>query len=446
MKTVSIVLASYDGIINNYCGVGTSVISFINAFPKIREILLKNDVNLVLHLISPALISDSLGYSDDIKMNSTKIAKESGGDLHLIVNGSNGMIPYGQMHNWQTASVTLASKALEIAQRYDENLVFCFDTPFAHAPYYISLQKAGFGVQNIKSIIVFESDVFIHEPKTPSFERIGWEASALKFAEYDESVVIANTGEFISNHLIKNYGLNKDRMTDLVQGINPDLERYKHFGEDEVKTYLTKYNIPLDKKLIFSVGRAVEYKGFDLLLDAYSKIKEDAHLVFVASPYKTEASFVEELEKMIKDKKIKCTPVFACDFQLPRYISQWKNTKIVAQLSRCEPFGLVPEEVRLWAKNTGPVILASNKDGFVEQIEDSVDGFLVDLNNTDVIAHKIDSILKLTDSETKKIKVNGIIKFNNKFDYRINMLKCFTQMIRDFDHPKFDDLKSELIK
>lgn len=444
MKNVSVILASYDGIINNYCGVGTSVISFINGFTKIREVLLKENINLVLHLVSPALISDSLGYSDEIRNNSIKIARASGGDLHLITNSSDGMIPYGQMHNWQTASVNLASKALEISQNYDENLVFCFDTPFAHAPYYINLQKAGFGVKDVKSIIVFESDVFIHEPKNPSFERIGWEASALKYAEFENSIIIANTGEFISNHLIAHYGLSRDKMVDLVQGINPDLERYKKFSDDEVKNYLVNYNIPLDKKLIFSVGRAVEYKGFDLLLEAYSKIKEDAHLVFVASPYKTEASFVEELEKIIKDKKLNCTPIFACDFQLPRYICQWHNTKIVAQLSKCEPFGLVPEEVRLWGKNTGPVILASNKDGFVEQIEDGVDGFLVNLSDTSTIASKMDEILKLNESEIQKIKQNAINKFSNNFDYRVNILKCFTQVIDGIDSTTFDELKSKL--
>lgn len=445
MKNVSVILASYDGILNNYCGVGTSVISFINGFTKIRDLLLKENINLVLHLVSPALISDSLGYSDEIRNNSIKIARASGGNLHLITNSSDGMIPYGQIHNWQTASVNLASKALEISQNYDENLVFCFDTPFAHAPYYINLQKTGFGVKNIKSIIVFESDVFIHEPKNPSFVRIGWEASALKYAEFEDSIVIANTGEFISKHLISHYGLSRNKMIDLVQGVNPDLDRYKMISKNEVKNYLTTYNIPLDKKLIFSVGRAVEYKGFDLLLDAYSKIREDAHLVFVASPYKTEASFVDELQKIIKNKNIKCTPIFACDFQLPRYICQWHNTKVVAQLSRCEPFGLVPEEVRLWARKSGPVILASNKDGFVEQIDDGINGFLVDLDDTSVIASKIDDLLKLSDDNIQKVKKNGINKFNSKFDYRVNMLKCFIQVINGHDDKLFDKLKNKLI-
>jgi hypothetical protein len=104
-----------------------------------------------------------------------------------------------------------------------------------------------------------------------------------------------------------------------------------------IKNYLINYNIPLDKKLIFSVGRAVEYKGFDLLLEVF-KNQEDASCVR-SFTLQNRSIFVEELEKIIKIK-LNCTPIFACDFQLPRYICQWHNTKIIAQLSRCEPFDL----------------------------------------------------------------------------------------------------------
>lgn len=431
MKKIAVFLISYDGIVNNYCGVGTSTRSFIRSFLRINKYFKKNGIDLSLNLVSPALISESLGYSEKIKEESFLAAKSTGGRVFFIGNGTDGMMPYGRIENWKVASDNAASLVLNEASKYDESIVFCFDTPFAKVPYNISLQKKAFRVKKIKSVLVFESDVFIHEPDNPSFERIGWEAAALKFSEYDNNTLVANTGEFISAHLTKNYGLDSDKFVDLVQGIDPELARYGQFKEDEIEKTLMKYGIPLNKKLIFSVGRAVDYKGFDILINAFSKIKEDAHLVFVASPYKTEASFVNELKKLLGKTKINYTAIFDCDFNLPKYICQWKNTKIVAQLSRREPFGLVPEEVRVWSRRHGPVPLASNKDGFLEQIEDGNDGFLVDIEDDQVVADKIDSILRMKKSQLTKIVANGKEKFNKNFDYRVNMFKCFSQLIGD---------------
>jgi hypothetical protein len=86
---------------------------------------------LVLHLVSPALISDWLGYSDEIRNNSIKIARASGGDLHLISNSSDGMIPYGQMYNWQTASVNL-TKRLWKFHKITMKTCFLFWSPRIH--------------------------------------------------------------------------------------------------------------------------------------------------------------------------------------------------------------------------------------------------------------------------------------------------------------------------
>lgn len=444
MKNIAVYLISYDGIVNNYCGLGTSTRSFIKSFMYVHDFMKKSDIDLSLHLVTQALLPESLGYSENIKNESMRVTRETGGEVHFIGNASDGMIPYGRLDNWKAASENAATVVLNQAKNFDESIVFCFDTPYARVPYNISMQKKAYGVDNITSVIVLESDVFIHEPENPSIERIAWEASSLKQAEFDDSIIIANTGKFITNHLVKHYGLDASKFVDLVQGVDPSLSRYDDIPREKVMEVLKQYGIPLDKKLIFSVGRAVDYKGFDLLIEAASKLKEEAHLVFVASPYKTEATFVDELKRLLEETKLECTAIFDCDFKLPSYICQWENTKLVVQLSRREPFGLVPEEVRVWSKDSYPMVLVSNKDGFVEQITDGVDGFLVNLDDTKVIAEKMDSILRLSDDEAAEIVAKGKNKFEENFDYRKNLYGCFKQLLKDENPPSMDEFTNWL--
>lgn len=430
MKNVAIIYSSYDGIVNSYCGVGTATRTFIKSFPQVRDFLSKFDLKLSLHLITPALVPESLGYNEKIYKESSNITKGSGGDIHFVTNGSNGMIPYGDSRNWLAVSHTTASKVLEISRNYDKVIFFAVDTPFAQAPYFVELQKEGFGVKNIISVLVLHSDVLIHQPDDPPIDRLGWEASAIKNACLSENVKIAITSKFVYKHLEKNYGVPKKCFVEMQTGICPESERYKFSSQEEIINGLKKYKIPLDKNLIFSVGRAEEYKGFDILIKAIAKINMPAHLVFIASPYKTENSIVPKLQALLKTSNISTTPIFNLDFNLPRLICQWEKTRLVAQLSRREPFGLVPEEVRIWAQKTGPVVLASKRDGFIEQITDGVDGFLVDIDDTKTVTKKIDEILSRSEPELSKIRRKGLERALRNYDFRLSLFRCLKTLVK----------------
>lgn len=431
MKKIAVILATYDGIVNSYCGIGTSCRSFVSSFPTIKDYLESQDIELSLHLITPALVKESLGYSEDIKKESARIAKMCGGSVHYILNDTDGMVPYGSIGNWKVASSSAASMVTDIAESYDETIAFFVDTPFMHAPLLIEKQSGAISNNKITSILFLESDVLIHEPQNPNQERLEWESLSINTLAKSKNTKFADIGTFMTNHLKSVYNLKDESFVPLALGINPKQDRFKEYTEAEIKEVLTKYSIPLDKDIVFSVGRAVDYKGFDILIKAFSQIKSDAHLVFVASPYKTEMSCVNELSKLIKETKISCTPVFDCDFYLPSVICQWKKTKIVAQLARYEPFGLVPEEARIWAKKTGPVVLASRRDGFIEQISDGVDGFLTDIEDDKLVAEKIDQILRL-DSETfENVRKLGFKTFQEKYDFRVSLFKCLSSVTQN---------------
>lgn len=430
MTKIAIIYITYDGIVNSMCGVGVISRTFIECFPEVREFFSHHDLDLSLHLITPALNRSALGYSDEITNRSFEIAKKTGGGVHRIVNGTNGSEQFGGVSNWHIVSSSAASKALEISQDYDRAIVYCLDTPFMHVPYFIDLQKNAYEKQDIVSVLTLHSDVLSHHPENIDMERLAWEASAIKYCSIKESIKIAATSRFLINHLARQYLIPDDKIIPLQSGLHVNGDRYRQNDDSEIVRVLKEYNIPLEKDLVFSVGRAVSYKGFEILIKAFSQIKtENAHLVFIASPYLYAPSNINEIERLLSEYKISATPILNLDFKLPRYICQWKKTKIVAQLSIHEPFGLVPEEVRLWGQKQGPIVLTSKREGFIEQINDGYDGFFTDIDDTKEVASKIDYLLGLDDQAKQVLRTNGLQKVLKDYDYRLSIFKSISKLL-----------------
>ncbi|MBN1618652.1 glycosyltransferase [Candidatus Dojkabacteria bacterium] len=443
MKKIAIVYATYDGVVNSMCGVGVISRAFISCFEDVRRFFLKKNIDLALHLITPKLVPAALGYSQDILNESQKVTARTKGDIHYIINGTNGIEQFGNVDNWSIFSAAAANTTLEIAQRYDETLVYCVDPPYMYTSHYIDLQKGAYQNEKITSVLVLHSDVLCHHPEEPDMRRLAWEASSIKYACLKDSIRFARTSEYLMRHLSENYGIQQEKIISLQSGIDMNNKRYKPVQREEIVRKLKEYNIPLNKDLVFSVGRAVTYKGFDLLIQACGRLRKPAHLVFVAAPAQFPPANVYELQKLIKKYKVDCTPIFHLEFDLPSKICQWENTKIVAQLSRHEPFGLLPEEVRLWAKQKGPVILTSDVEGYVEQIEDGEDGFKVDIGNIATISEKIDYILSLPNDTITDIKKKGLARLLRDYDYRISIFKSILELLEIKDL-KVQDFKNSL--
>lgn len=430
MKKIALVYITYDGIINTMCGVGIISRAFIDCFEEVRAYFYKFNIDISLHLITQALTNEALGYDREILNNSLRVTSKCNGGVHYILNGSNGNEQFGSVENWNLASCTAASKSLEISCNYDETIVIAVDTPFMYTPYYIDLQKKAYPNSNIKSILALHSDVLSHHPEEPDMSRLAWEASSIKYACIRNEIKIAKTSKFLTEHLVNHYAINEEKFINIQSGIDFNSLRYKHWKVRDIENKLKSYNIPLNKNIIFSVGRAVSYKGFDVLIKAFANLKKrDTHLVFIASPYKTAPSNVEELKSLLKEYKINCTAIFNLDLELPQAICQWKKTKIVAQLSRHEPFGLVPEEVRLWSSSGGAVILTSFCEGYIEQISDEIDGFTVDINDLENVSNKMKMILSLSESEINKIRRAGLKRVMDEYDYRVSMFKLFSDIL-----------------
>ncbi len=414
-KSIAIVYATYDGAVNSTCGVGVLSQYFIGSMPSIIKKLNTPHVDYTFHVIAVDLASSAHGYSSEIATTTKEVCQSLGGKLWFVSNGTNGNENYGSPANWQEASRNAAECLEQLARQYDHVLTYLVDTPFLHTPYLC-------GANNVTSILVPHSDVYSHFPDNVPKDRQAWEADAFTGIAFTDKLYLASTSQFLTDTLQHAYNIPKKKIVNLQTGINIADKKFDVIAPSRIKEALMQRGIPLNKKLIFSVARAVPYKGFETLIEAFSILnqrRDDIHLVFIASPFRNSPSNVGQLKQMIKSYGLEeaCTAIFDLDMDLPKYICQWRNTKIVAQLSYREPFGLVPEEVRMWGRMAGPLVLASEVDGFVEQIDDNVDGYVVVPKNAEIAADKIDVILNLSPLQIDNVRRAGYKRCIDKYDY-----------------------------
>lgn len=168
-----------------------------------------------------------------------------------------------------------------------------------------------------------------------------------------------------------------------------DLNNYKeHF--DRIRKIIYIYNpitlnidpsANIENKNIIAMGRLEREKGFDLLIDSWSKLEKNF-------PNWTlnifgEGSLKRELKKQIKSYNLK-------NIHLKGYVEdvdiEFLNSSIFALSSRFEGFGLVLTEAQ--AKGL-PCVAFNCKEGPAEIIDDGVNGFLVEPLNTEMFAQKL---------------------------------------------------------
>lgn len=137
----------------------------------------------------------------------------------------------------------------------------------------------------------------------------------------------------------------------------------------------------MESKTIIAIGRLAEQKGFDLLIESWSKLEKefpDWELNIFG-----EGSLRKALEKQIQSYKLKQIYLRGyakdVDFEL-------LNSSIFVLPSRYEGFVLVLMEAQ--AKGL-PCVAFNCKEGPAEIIDDGVNGFLVEPSNTEKFAQKL---------------------------------------------------------
>jgi glycosyltransferase involved in cell wall biosynthesis len=192
--------------------------------------------------------------------------------------------------------------------------------------------------------------------------------------------------------------------------------------EDEtaVRTTLQAYGVPLDADLILAFGRAAPLKGFEQLIPALAPLRERIHFVLISVPSLEDDPQQRAYDELLRHHRMRANHIKQFSRDLPRALCQWPRTKIVVIPSRHETFSNIPLEVALWAREKGPVVVASAAGGFVDQIEPGITGFFIDISSREDITQTLRQVLDLSPESHVAIRQRAYQRVVRLYDFKQN--------------------------
>lgn len=405
-------LCAHDGIISHYTGVGTIVDRYIQTF---SYILSKNaNIEYQLNLITPEYNNDSFGYSGIYDKTHRQIKNSK---IIQISNGSNGKVNYGDIIAWKELCKNTKKYIDNIDfNEFDLILTIGNDTPFAclnnilkNAPnhYKIWIPHSTGKIHKVDSAIKNSEEMLDL--------RVKWEYKAIEYINSDNNSYLAGTSQYISRHLIEEYNLAPNK---LISFINGELLSKNTFYEETEEMKRLFAEIEKEENIILSFGRAEEYKNLEACM--YLGDKLNIKPVVIAQPYYDGQPIIKEYNRISQQTNTKL--FLNVPFDFPFYIlNHFKNNMIMLIPSKKEIFGLIINQVRRLNKNN-VLIVANDIGGLHEQIDDVNDGILVDLENIDKSADKIQ----------KYFDKKHLIMFNKKSQRKLKDFYNFEKTCQEF--------------
>lgn len=182
-----------------------------------------------------------------------------------------------------------------------------------------------------------------------------------------------------------------------------------------------KYN---NKKIIFSVGRLVYYKGFKYLIDS-AKYLSDDYLIIIASSGPLENELRNQISKMDLTNKVILLGRIS-DSELKAY---YHITHIfcLPSVSKAEMFGMVQLEAMFYGK---PIISTEITGSGVSLVNvDNVSGLIIPIEDSKAI---YDAVVKISEDDSiyKSMCENGRKRFMDVFETDV-VMKEYEKMYMD---------------
>lgn len=184
---------------------------------------------------------------------------------------------------------------------------------------------------------------------------------------------------------LKKYGIDDEKIHYIPHGIN-----FNHFKPCYPKNIIERYklNFLANKKIILYVGRIARRKGIDILIKAFSLLKNeipDSYLLIVGGDY----GYRLKIEKLAKEQKSHKRIIFLGFVPKKLLPEVYSLADVVVYPSKFEIFGHVILEANACEK---PVI-ASNHWGPKELIINGKTGFLTRYGDAKELKENITKIL-----------------------------------------------------
>ena len=410
-------LCAQDGVVSHNSGVGTMVKRYIECFIKYFN---KGVISYDVNLFTPEYNSWGFGFSLETKQFNESLEHFK---IYQFSNGTEGKKFFGARENW----IELCKNAAEVVNKqnmedYDYVFTIANDTPFGgllwttkEAPNHIKvfIPHSTAKIHQTEDVIKQNEDVM---------KRVEWEEKIVDYVNTHDRAYIGMVGLFIKNHIIEEYGLNKNKAIDYYNG--EVLSSKTVYVEDEECERLFG-ELDKNQDILLSFGRPEHYKNLDASIKVADALKIKS--IIITSEYFPDMPYVNYLKELAKDKD--CKLFVNVPFNFPQYIiNHYPKNIILLVPSKKEIAGLVINEIRKFNKPN--ILLVSNDiDGLNEQVEDGKDAVLVDLEDIEGSAKKIKEHFN---SETiKQINKGALERLKRDYDFEKNTKNFFERLLKE---------------
>ena len=211
----------------------------------------------------------------------------------------------------------------------------------------------------------------------------------------------------------------------IPQSVRPEIEmvymgvKEPQVDEKRVEELRKKYDITENQFVVGIVGRIEEGKGQWLLIEALKDLKNLDLKVLIVGHTMDEA-YLNELKEKISSYSIEDKVVFTGFTKEVNEHFRLCNASVLA--TKQETFGLVVIEAMV----NEVVVVATNKGGPLEIIDDGVDGLLFE-RNADDLSKKLQWLYEHRD-EAKEMAKRAKQKILEKFEYTKQMEKLYSSV------------------
>lgn len=396
-------LCAQDGIVSHNSGVGTMVKRYIYVFTKLLN---EKNIDYNINLFTPEYNEGGFGFSSSTKKYNENLKNVK---IYELSNGTNGKKFFGTKENWVELSKNISNIINSINfKEYDYILTLLNDTPF------IGVLELTNNASNHIKVWIPHSTAKIHMDKDFCINekdkniRIEWENSAVKYINENDNAYMGVIGKFIKNHLINEYNLNRKKVVSIFNGEILTVPTIYEEDEECKKLY-----DELDKTsdVLLSFGRPEKYKN----LDGAIRLSKELGIpsIIITQEYFKGMPYVNELRTLSKDTNTKL--YIDVPFNFPQYIIKYYPKNIILLVpSKKEIAGLVINEIRKINKDN-VLLVVNDIDGLNEQVEDTKDGILVNINNLEESANKIKKYFN--NEDIIRINKNSLKTLQNKYDF-----------------------------
>jgi glycosyltransferase involved in cell wall biosynthesis len=411
---------TYNGLYNFTNGIGTQTQLLISGLEALHERLVSLYGSVDVHLICPSPDAHTWGYDQIFFQRQQERLARLGGYVHLIPYKQEPAQDLWEIRSWKTLCQKVAPLLRSQAAAYESSLIICVDQPWLQTPRLLRIERSPALQYKADVLLVLYSTTFIRHWEKLDEPELAWEQEGLEASQPDSRVAIADICPSFTVHLKRHFGLAGAQFAPYTSSILVDDPIFTLQDETVVRAVLQSYEIPLDVDLVLAFGRAAAIKGFELLIPALAPLRDRMHFVLISVPYLDDDSQQQLYDGLLQQHAIQATHVKKFTRDLPRALCQWPRTKMVVVPSRHETFSNIPLEVALWAREKGPVTVASSAGGFVDQIVPGVTGFLVDISSRQHISQTLRQVLDLSQEAHAAIRRRAHERVVQNYDFLQN--------------------------